>query len=192
MRRILSVAIAFFLFLAVGYLIFSGNIVILDFWTGLAVALIPMAIAVLIWGFKSEITHPVKGEKNATLKAILKEIKVNHEIITNAEETERGTRISPNDFPFSTEIYESLRSKAALVDADLLSMLQKCYQQTRKLNAANSKTESPDKLTADSSPYGWMKFRDSDDYYYIKDKISEIDDLLVETMGLLRDKIGHR
>lgn len=63
MRRMLSVVIASSLFLAVGYLVFSGNIVILDFWTGLAVASIPMAIAVLMWGFKSDILRWTRRSK---------------------------------------------------------------------------------------------------------------------------------
>ena len=131
-----------------------------------------------------------RKKRREILKAILNEIRANHEIIQNAEEEEKGKRITPFDFPFSIEIYESLMSEvASIVDADLLSMLQRCYHQTRRLNAANI-TEPQDKLTPESSPYGWMKFSHLVDYYYIKEKISEVDELLVETMGSLSDKVG--
>ena len=62
MRTIVSIIVASVLFLLVIYLAFSGNIVWLDFWTGLSIALIPVALAILYWGLKPQIQGLFKGK----------------------------------------------------------------------------------------------------------------------------------
>ena len=78
---------------------------------------------------------------------------------------------------------------ASVLNVNLIGVVQKSYYHTKKLNAANSNTESKEKLTSQSSPYGWMKFRNSADYYYIKEQASEVANLLRETIGMLEDSL---
>jgi hypothetical protein len=68
MRRLVSIVIAVILFLIIIYLAVSGYIVMSDFWTGLSIALIPIALAILFWGFKPQIYGFLK--KNGKTKRV--------------------------------------------------------------------------------------------------------------------------
>lgn len=65
MRRIVSVVVAFILFTFILYLAYSGNIVLLDFWTGLAIALAMAALGVLYWGFRPQINRSFKDRRDS-------------------------------------------------------------------------------------------------------------------------------
>jgi len=55
MRTPISIIVAVVLLVFVGYLAYSGRIALLDYWTGLAVALTGIALGILYWGFKPQI-----------------------------------------------------------------------------------------------------------------------------------------
>jgi len=63
MRKFLSVLGAFILLSFVGYLIYLGAVVLLDFWTGLAIALTLTALGILYWGFKPEVDRLAKRKR---------------------------------------------------------------------------------------------------------------------------------
>lgn len=64
MRKLLSVMCALSIFIFIGVLIYTGDILLPDFWTELAVGLMFIAIGILYWSFKSEINRFIKGEEN--------------------------------------------------------------------------------------------------------------------------------
>jgi hypothetical protein len=57
MREGISIAVASAFFILVAYLVFSGSVILSDFWTGLAVGLTLIALGVLYWGFKPQINR---------------------------------------------------------------------------------------------------------------------------------------
>jgi len=55
MRTIVSMVVAFVLFILVGYLAYSGSIFLPEYWTSLAVTFTAIALGILYWGFKPKI-----------------------------------------------------------------------------------------------------------------------------------------
>lgn len=62
MRTVISMVVAVVLFIFVAYLVYSGNIVLPEYWTQLAVTITAMALGVLYWGFKPLIDRFLKGK----------------------------------------------------------------------------------------------------------------------------------
>ena len=65
MRAIVSIVVAFALFIFVAILAYSGNVVLPDYWTGLAVALTAAALAILYWGFRPQINRLLNEKKDS-------------------------------------------------------------------------------------------------------------------------------
>jgi hypothetical protein len=63
MRTIASILVACALFVIVGYLAYSGNIILSDFWTGVAVVLVGTALGILYWGFRPQISGFFKEKR---------------------------------------------------------------------------------------------------------------------------------
>jgi hypothetical protein len=64
MRTIVSILVACALFVLVGYLAYSGIIILSDFWTGVAVVLVATALGVLYWGFRPQIGRLFKEKRS--------------------------------------------------------------------------------------------------------------------------------
>ena len=101
-----SLVVAVLLFLIVIYLYSYGFIALLDYWTGLAVALTATALGILYWGFKPRISELFKEkEKLQTGKAKPKEVKKEQEQTPLTQEKEAIEKketivVSPNESYF--------------------------------------------------------------------------------------------
>jgi hypothetical protein len=111
MRRIISIIVASMLFIIVGYFILSGIILLTAFWTGLSVALIPIALGILYWGFKPQLNRLFKENRDT------KESKVETTIATKEEKQK------------SALLPEKIKIIKINIDNDFLD---KIYEQTRR------------------------------------------------------------
>jgi len=116
MRAIVSILVACALFVLVGYLAYSGTIVLSDFWTGVAVALVVTALGVLYWGFRPKIGGFFREKRNSQeSKAITAPTEKETALLSQGSallpDSAQMTRLSVDE-GFLDEIYEQAHRKA--------------------------------------------------------------------------------
>jgi len=120
MRKTVSVIVAATVFAVVSLIALSGNIVWLDFWTGLCIALVSIAFAVLYWGFKPQIHDFFRsGEKvQSKTETVPSRNKSIEKVVLLPENTEI-TNLNV-DNKLLDEIYEQANRKAIEMYPDAL------------------------------------------------------------------------
>lgn len=121
-RTLVSIVVAFVLLILVLYIAYSGNIILPDYWTQLAVALTAIALGVLYWGFEPQINSFLKGKADlqgskveTTTKEETNVSSINQRVLMRDEIQITKLKV---DNHFLDKIYEEARNKATEIFPD--------------------------------------------------------------------------
>jgi len=134
------------------------------------------AIVGVVTGFLlSQVTEVWKNKrkKDTIKKALLNELKVVRETISEAQK--RGNAVPMEKFPFITETYDSIKVElASILKPNQLAVLQRTYEEIKKLN-----------LPLERSSSGYIQTVGSTDYIYIENALEKVSKLVETTINQL-------
>jgi len=107
-----------------------------------------------------------KRRKDTIKKALLNELRVIREALSEAQKRSGG--VPAERFPFITDTYDSIKVElASILKPNQLAVLQRTYEEIKKLN-----------LPLEKSPRGYIQTVGSTDYIYIGNAIAEVSELV--------------